>query len=67
MSATPDLKIIKALVHTAVESYAQGFQTRHELEVHDPEGILNMKIHNIFIEALGKEIQCNAPHFSSRR
>lgn len=48
---------VRALVHTAVESYAQGFQTRHEEEVDDPEGIINMKIHNVFIEALGEEIQ----------
>lgn len=48
---------IQALVCTVVESYAQGFQARHEGEVHNPEGIINMKIHNVFIEALGKEIQ----------
>ena len=53
----PDKKTIKALVHTAVESFAQGFQARHEGEVDNPEGIINMKIHNVFIEALGKEIQ----------
>jgi len=52
-----DKKTIKTLVHTAVESYAQGFQARHEAEVDNPEGIINMKIHNVFIEALGKEIQ----------
>ena len=48
---------IRALVHTAVESYAQGFQARHEAEVDNPKGIINMKIHNVFIEALGEEIQ----------
>ncbi|MEJ5272939.1 MAG: TdeIII family type II restriction endonuclease [Spirochaetota bacterium] len=53
----PDEKTIKTLVHTAVESYAQGFQARHEGEVDNPEGTINMKIHNVFIEALGKEIQ----------
>jgi len=53
----PNEKTIKTLVHTAVESYAQGFQARHEGEVNNPEGTINMKIHNIFIEALGKEIQ----------
>jgi len=53
----PDKKVIKALVHTAVESFAQGFQARHEAEANDPEGTINMKIHNVFIEALGKEIQ----------
>ncbi|AHF97548.1 MjaII restriction endonuclease [Desulfurella acetivorans A63] len=53
----PDKATIKTLVHTAVESYAQGFQARHEGEVDNPEGTINMKIHNVFIEALGKEIQ----------
>lgn len=48
---------IRALVHTAVEAYSQGFKARHEGEVNNPEGIINMKIHNVFIEALGKEIQ----------
>ena len=48
---------IKGLVHTAVESYATGFQGRHEGELVDPEGTLNMKIHNVFIAVLGPEIQ----------
>lgn len=48
---------IRSLVHTAVESYAEGFQARHEGEVENPEGTLNMKIHNVFIAALGPEIQ----------
>src|SRR5690606_20052034 len=34
-----------------------GFQARHEGEVGDPEGTLNMKIHNVFIAALGSDIQ----------
>jgi len=48
---------IKSLVHTAVEAYAEGFRARHEGEFDDPEGTLNMKIHNVFIAALGPEIQ----------
>jgi len=48
---------IKSLVHTAVEAYAEGFQARHEGELENPEGTLNMKIHNVFIAALGPEIQ----------
>lgn len=48
---------IKSLVATAVESYATGFQARHEGEVDNPEGTLNMKIHNVFIAALGPDIQ----------
>ena len=34
-----------------------GFQGRHEGELEDPEGTLNMKIHNVFIAVLGPEIQ----------
>ena len=48
---------IRSLVHTAVESYAEGFQARHEGEVDNPDGTINMKIHNVFIAALGPEIQ----------
>lgn len=48
---------IKSLVKMAVESYATGFQARHEGEVENPEGTLNMKIHNVFIAALGQDIQ----------
>lgn len=48
---------IKSLVRTAVESYATGFKGRHEGEVENPNGVINMKIHNVFISALGSDIQ----------
>lgn len=48
---------IRAIVGAEVEGYAIGFQARHEAEVDNPKGTINMKIHNVFIEALGKEIQ----------
>lgn len=48
---------IRSLVAMAIESYATGFQARHESEVDDPKGTLNMKIHNVFIAALGPNIQ----------
>ena len=48
---------VKSLVKTAVESYAIGFRDRHSLEVNNPDGTINMKIHNVFIAALGSEIQ----------
>lgn len=57
MASVSKESAIKGLVYTAVESFAAGFQARHEGEVDDPEGTLNMKIHNIFIAALGPEIQ----------
>ncbi len=50
-------KTIVALVNTAVRSYADGFRARHEAEYNNPEGIINMKVHNVFIEVLGKDIQ----------
>src|SRR3989344_5911430 len=48
---------IRALVRTAVATFADGFEARHQAEADNPEGVINMKIHNVFIEALGKEIQ----------
>ena len=48
---------IRTIVRTGVEAFASGFQSRHESEVDDPGGTINMKIHNVFIEALGPEIQ----------
>lgn len=34
-----------------------AFSDRHISEYDDPEGTINMKIHNVFIAALGKDIQ----------
>lgn len=48
---------IRALVYSAVEGFSEGFKARHEGEVDDPNGTINMKIHNVFIAALGPEIQ----------
>lgn len=48
---------IRCIVRSAVKSYASGFAARHLGEVYNPEGVINMKIHNVFIAALGPEIQ----------
>lgn len=48
---------IRRIVRSAVKSYASGFAARHLGEVYNPEGVINMKIHNVFIAALGPEIQ----------
>lgn len=50
-------KAIRALVRAQVEAYASGFSDRHIAEADDPEGTINMKIHNVFISALGPDIQ----------
>jgi hypothetical protein len=50
-------KSIRQIVRSSVEAYANGFETRHIGEVDNPNGTINMKIHNVFISALGEEIQ----------
>ncbi len=50
-------KAIRAIVKAAIEGYASGFSDRHLNELNDPEGTINMKIHNVFIAALGADIQ----------
>ena len=48
---------IRALVATSVAAFANGFETRHLSEVDDPDGAINIKVHNVFIAALGPDIQ----------
>ncbi len=48
---------VRQIIRASVQSFADGFALRHIDEKDDPDGVINMKIHNIFIAALGKEIQ----------
>lgn len=48
---------IRAVVSSFVEAYAMGFSDRHLSEYDDENGTINMKIHNVFIAALGTDIQ----------
>lgn len=57
MSKIDNETAIRAIVASCVEGYASGFSDRHLSEKDDDEGTLNMKIHNVFIAALGPEIQ----------
>lgn len=50
-------RAIRSIVSSAVQAYAKGFSMRHLSEVDDEDGVINMKIHNVFIAALGPEIQ----------
>ena len=50
-------RAIRCIVCSAVKSYATGFSTRHLNEYDKEDGVINMKIHNVFIAALGPEIQ----------
>jgi hypothetical protein len=37
--------------------WAAAFQKRHVDQINDPDGVINSKVHNLFIGALGAEIQ----------
>jgi hypothetical protein len=50
-------KAIRALVKSNVETFAQTFSERHLADIDNPDGTINMKIHNVFIAVLGEEIQ----------
>ena len=57
MSGITKEKAIQTLVSVAIENYAEDFRSRHEGQVDNPNGVINMKVHNVFIEALGSDIQ----------
>jgi len=48
---------IRSIVETSVKTFAHTFSQRHISEFDDPDGTINMKIHNVFIAVLGSEIQ----------
>lgn len=56
-TTVPAEQAIRAIVRSAVEGFADGFVGRHSAEASDPDGTINMKIHNPFIAALGMEVQ----------
>lgn len=50
-------KAIREVVRSFTETYASDFSNRHISDVANKEGTINMKIHNVFIAALGADIQ----------
>lgn len=50
-------KLIRTVVSSYIEAFATGFAARHISEVDDEDGVINMKIHNVFVAALGDDIQ----------
>ena len=52
-----DQKIVKAIVKASIEQFAIGFEARHLGEIDNPDGVINSKIHNIFISLLGDDIR----------
>ncbi len=50
-------KAIRSIIAASVDAYASAFSDRHIGEKDDEDGTINMKINNVFIAALGPEIQ----------
>lgn len=50
-------QLIRTLVEEGVIAYASSFKQRHIAERNNPDGKINMKIHNAFIAGLGEETQ----------
>ena len=48
-------KSIRLIIDTAIKSFADGFELRHNSEVDDPNGTINSKKYNCFISVLGVE------------
>lgn len=57
MNSNENERAIRSIVSSCIQCYASGFSDRHLAEKDDENGTLNMKIHNVFIAALGPEIQ----------
>jgi hypothetical protein len=50
-------KLIRSIIQKEVSLFSSDFEKRHLSELDDPDGVINSKVHNIFIGALGDEIQ----------
>jgi hypothetical protein len=52
-----DEKKIRTIVRTNVEKFANDFANRHISEKDNPDGVINSKVHNIFVAALGDQVR----------
>lgn len=50
-------KAIRAIIKSSVKTFAGAFAEKHLSQLNNEDGIINSKIHNVFIAALGSEIQ----------
>lgn len=48
-------KSIRIIIDTAIKSFADGFELRHNSDVNNPTGTINSKKNNCFISVLGDE------------
>lgn len=49
--------VIRDLVRTQVKAFALAFEIKHVAELENPEGVINSKVNNVFIAALGDEVR----------
>ena len=57
MTETEKERAIRSIVETSVKTFASAFSEKHLSQLSNSDGIINSKIHNVFIAALGPEIQ----------
>lgn len=57
MSGVERERAIRSIVKSSVRAFADGFSARHIGEADDPNGTINMKVHNVFIAVLGEDLQ----------
>ena len=50
-------KQIRGIVRTCINDFASTFENKHLSEKHQPDGVINSKVHNIFVAALGDEVR----------
>ena len=48
---------IRNIVATYVAGFATTFSARHIAEIRNPNGVINSKIHNVFLAELSPEVQ----------
>lgn len=49
--------LIRGIVREQVKDFSISFEDRHMSQISDPDGVINSKVHNIFIAALGDEVR----------
>ncbi len=57
MTAEEKERAIRSIVESSVKTFAGAFSEKHLSQLSNSEGVINSKIHNVFIAALGSEIQ----------
>ena len=50
-------RAIRSIVRSSCKTFAGAFAEKHLSQINNEDGIINSKIHNVFIAALGSEIQ----------